>query len=77
MVRVSVEQEPGRIRLSIQDDGRGFQPEQDRGMGLLGMQERASHLGGTFTVETRVGKGTAISVVLPTGVAAPSLQAAS
>jgi signal transduction histidine kinase len=76
-VRVTVEQEPGRIRLSIQDDGRGFQPEQDRGMGLLGMQERASHLGGTLAVETHAGQGTAISVVLPTGAADQSLRAVS
>ncbi|HTQ55393.1 MAG TPA: ATP-binding protein [Bryobacteraceae bacterium] len=76
-VRVTVEQEPGCIRLSIEDDGRGFQPEQDRGMGLLGMQERASHLGGTFGVDTQAGRGTSISVVLPTGTSSRSLRAVS
>lgn len=76
-VRVVVRQEPARILLSIQDDGKGFHVEQDRGLGLLGMQERASHLGGAFSIETRPGQGTAISVLLPTGAAAPGLQAAS
>ncbi len=71
-VRVTVRQELERIRLGIQDDGRGFPPELDRGLGLLGMQERASHLGGTFSVETRPGHGTAIAVVLPTAAAAAS-----
>jgi signal transduction histidine kinase len=65
-VRVTVQQEPECIRLSIQDDGRGFQAEQERGLGLLGMQERASHLGGTFSVDGHQGQGTEISVVLPT-----------
>jgi len=77
-VRVTVEQEPERIRLSIRDDGRGFRADEERGLGMLGMQERASHLGGTFSVEAHTGKGTAISVVLPTGAAAArSLQTAS
>jgi len=76
-VRVSVHQEPERILLSIQDDGKGFHAGQDRGLGLLGMQERASHLGGAFSVETRPGQGTSVSVMLPThGAATGSLQAA-
>jgi signal transduction histidine kinase len=75
-VRVTVQQEADRIELKIRDDGRGFQPAQDRGLGLLGMQERASHLGGTFSVDAQSGQGTEISVVLPTAAAAGrSLQA--
>jgi signal transduction histidine kinase len=66
-VRVTVRQEPECIRLSIQDDGRGFHAEHERGMGLLGMQERAAHLGGVFSVDTHPGKGTTVSIVLPTG----------
>jgi len=72
---VNVHQEGGRLKLVIKDDGRGFQAEQDRGMGMLGMQERASHLGGTFAVETHAGQGTVISVVLPTDAPVASLQA--
>jgi signal transduction histidine kinase len=75
-VRVTVRQEPGRIRLTIQDDGKGFQAPQERGMGLLGMQERAGHLGGTFGVQTEPGQGTTISVLLPS-VLEPSAQAAT
>ena len=69
-VRVTVQQEPGRIRLSIQDDGKGFASgnvEQQRGMGLLGMKERAAHLGGAFSIDTQPGRGTTVSIVLPTG----------
>jgi signal transduction histidine kinase len=65
MVRVTVQQEPGRILLAIQDDGKGFDAQQERGMGLLGMQERVSHLGGTFSVESLPGDGAIVCIVLP------------
>ncbi|HZT31504.1 MAG TPA: ATP-binding protein [Bryobacteraceae bacterium] len=64
-VRVGARQEADRILLYIQDDGKGFDPEQGTGMGLLGMQERVTHLGGTFRVESQPGQGTAIRIVLP------------
>ena len=65
IVRVTVQQEPGRILLAIQDDGKGFDAQQERGMGLLGMQERVSHLGGTFSVESLPGDGAIVCIVLP------------
>jgi len=65
LVRVNVQQEPDRILLAIQDDGKGFDAEHERGMGLLGMQERVSHLGGTFGVESVPGRGAIVCIVLP------------
>jgi len=65
MARVTVQQEPSRILLAIQDDGKGFDAQQERGMGLLGMQERVSHLGGTFSVESLPGSGAIVCIVLP------------
>ncbi len=65
VVRVTVEEERSKIRLMIQDDGQGFQPDTERGMGLLGMQERVTHLGGTFQVDSARGQGTLLSVELP------------
>lgn len=67
LVRITVRQESERILLSIQDDGSGFDPEQTRGLGLIGMQERVSHLGGTFQIESEPGHGTLIAIALPTG----------
>jgi len=64
-VMVTVRQEPDRLRLSIEDDGQGFHPAIEKGMGLLGMEERVSNLGGKFGVESQAGKGTAIHVTLP------------
>ena len=69
-VRVTVAQEAECIRLAIQDDGRGFHPEQERGMGLLGIEERATHLGGAFSIDSHPGRGTTVSIVLPTGAPA-------
>lgn len=76
-VRVSVRQEADSIQLAIQDDGKGFRPEHERGMGLLGIEERAAHLGGSTSIESRPGHGTTISIVLPTAPAARSAQAVS
>ena len=64
-VRVTVTQEPDRLLLSIQDDGRGFNPQQERGMGLIGMEERVSALGGRLIVESASGEGTLLRVALP------------
>ena len=65
MVRVTVQQDPGRILLAIQDDGKGFDAHLERGMGLLGIEERVSHLGGTFSVESQPGSGAILCIVLP------------
>jgi signal transduction histidine kinase len=70
-VRVTVRQEEACIRLAIQDDGKGFQPSQERGMGLLGIEERAATLGGTLSIDTRPGHGATVSVVLPAGGRSP------
>jgi len=66
-VRVIVRQQPHGILLKIQDDGKGFDAERERGMGLLGIEERASHLGGSFALETQPGHGSTVSVLLPAG----------
>jgi signal transduction histidine kinase len=63
-VRVSIHVEEGRIYLSVQDDGKGF-VKGERGMGLLGMEERVSHLGGSFAVESEPGEGAIVRVILP------------
>ena len=58
-------QQPRGILVEIQDDGKGFDAEQARGMGLLGIEERVSHLGGSFALETQPGHGSRVSVRLP------------
>jgi len=57
-----------QILLSIIDDGRGFDPDDVHGLGLIAMRERATHLGGTFDIETVAGAGTCIRACLPVHV---------
>jgi PAS domain S-box-containing protein len=57
----------GLVRLSISDDGIGFQPPGTTGhtFGLQGIRERARLLGGQATVESTPGAGTRVQVELP------------
>jgi signal transduction histidine kinase len=63
-VRVTLSQEHGNILVSIQDDGRGF-ADRERGMGILGMEERVRQLGGSFSVSSQADQGALVRVVLP------------
>ena len=64
-VRVTIQEEPAGILLSIQDDGKGFNAGLERGMGLLGMEERVGNLGGNLSIDSEPGHGTVLRVVLP------------
>jgi signal transduction histidine kinase len=56
---------PVGLRVSIQDDGKGFRPSHSAGLGLLGMEERINRLDGTMHVDSQPDRGTIISFVLP------------
>ena len=64
-VKVMVEQERNRLVLTVEDDGRGFDAQRVRGLGLVGMEERVHHLGGVFIVRSHPGAGTKVAVELP------------
>ena len=64
-VRVIVRQEAHRILLSVEDDGHGFDARRVRGLGLVGMEERVTHLGGAFEVRSKPGAGTRVAAELP------------
>jgi signal transduction histidine kinase len=64
-VRVRVQHKAGALVLSVQDDGRGFEVSQSKGLGLLGIEERVAQLGGTFQVHSGPGIGTILTVELP------------
>ncbi|MEV0599037.1 GAF domain-containing sensor histidine kinase [Streptomyces sp. NPDC050315] len=57
--------------LRVADDGRGFDPgtvrRAGRHLGLVSMRDRASGVGGTLTVESAPGKGTAVEMEVPGG----------
>jgi len=63
---------PAQIILTITDNGRGFEPHKTlwpgkraTGWGLLGMQERATLVGGEWRVNSAPGEGTQIQVRIP------------
>jgi len=68
-VVVRLNAESGSLRLTIEDDGRGFEVSSAlRGsgrLGLLGMRDRARRLRGRFDVQSAVGKGTTVIVTIP------------
>ncbi|HEY3938006.1 MAG TPA: sensor histidine kinase [Bryobacteraceae bacterium] len=64
-VQVSLQGRPFEISLNVQDDGTGFDAQRVRGLGLLGMEERVHHLGGTFAIDSQPGRGTLLKINLP------------
>jgi signal transduction histidine kinase len=69
-VRITVHGSRDRIYLTIQDDGKGFDIHNhgNRGMGLVGMEERIGKLGGTLTISSQnmsIPKGTILEIELP------------
>ena len=65
LVRVAVRSTGDDAVLSVEDDGRGFEPEATAGGGLTGMRERLAVLGGTVCVESSPGRGTRITASVP------------
>jgi len=66
---IAIERESSVLRVVIEDDGGGM-PGDDtvsmsRGLGVIGMRERAQSLSGTFAIERRERGGTRVSVVIP------------
>ena len=63
---VSVACDDGSLKLSVEDNGSGF--EQDSapgGHGLKNMRERAALLGGRAAIESQPGAGSRVSVEIP------------
>jgi PAS domain S-box-containing protein len=61
-VTVRLKQTKSNVKLEIEDDGNGFTPgrENNGGMGMRNMRERASQVGGKITISSIPGKGTRI-----------------
>jgi signal transduction histidine kinase len=58
----------GKIRISVCDDGEGFDPDAPgAGRGLKGMRERIELFGGELEVSSAPGEGTEISASVPLG----------
>ncbi|SFQ17744.1 sensor histidine kinase [Actinomadura madurae] len=64
--RVAVRREPGRLTISVRDDGKGG-ADPDRGSGLAGIRRRVAALDGTTRLDSPDGEGTTLEVELPCG----------
>src|SRR5213592_2714914 len=71
---VVIQSAKGLVQVTVGDDGAGFDVNSElqaagsrrgRGLGLMGMHERASLLGGSLVISSRPGDGTRITVELP------------
>ena len=67
MVRVRLDLVDGEsLRLTVEDDGKGFEVEgSGRGLGIEAMQDYASAVGGSCTIWSAPGRGTAVTAHLP------------
>lgn len=73
-VALRLSQGPAEVRLEIEDNGRGFDPNQARtaGQGLANMQRRAEEEGGALTITSQPDAGTRLAVALPVQAEEPS-----
>jgi signal transduction histidine kinase len=69
---VRITWEPELLTIEVEDDGRGFDVQEamsdtksDRGLGLLGMEERVTLIGGTLTINSAPQAGTRIVIQVP------------
>ena len=70
-VVIRLESGAGEIKMTIVDNGKGLAQTQVNDLssagklGIMGMRERAQLLGGTLNIESELGKGTAVIVMIP------------
>jgi signal transduction histidine kinase/ligand-binding sensor domain-containing protein len=66
-VLITLDRTAARVRLRVEDEGSGFDSAQAARAGhygVLGMRERAAHIGATLDLRSAPGSGTAISITL-------------
>jgi two-component system CheB/CheR fusion protein len=71
VVKVTISQRPGAVRMDIHDNGKSFRvastlsPRRNQRLGLLGMRERLEMVGGTLVIESAPGRGTTVRAEIP------------
>jgi PAS domain S-box-containing protein len=67
---VDVEQDGSSVRIVVSDDGEGFDPatridNRKQGFGLFSVHERIAAIGGEFTIDSAVKRGTRVEITAP------------
>lgn len=66
-IYVTLQIEQDEITIVVQDNGKGFRTDETKNssFGLMGMKERVEMLNGHFQINSTLGKGTTIKIILP------------
>jgi PAS domain S-box-containing protein len=71
-IKVSIQKLSSRIRVSVEDDGLGFEPAKVKSMitnkkafGLFSIRERLEHFGGNLEIESESGCGCRVTITSP------------
>jgi signal transduction histidine kinase len=66
-VNIRIRKRKNDLVLEVEDDGRGFNPQQENlgGIGLRNMKERILMVGGKLRIDSHPGEGTKITVTVP------------
>ena len=66
-VKITLQSTDSHVSMSIVDDGKGFDPAHipDNSFGLIGVNERAKLLGGTFEIKSSTGEGAEAEIRVP------------
>lgn len=70
MLKVLVDMGTSVVKVNVDDNGKGFDPEilkQGNSLGLNLIRDRVEMLGGTFELDSVVGKGTRVTFTIPAG----------
>jgi signal transduction histidine kinase len=70
-ITVRISNQNGMVHIVVEDEGPGFDPEQEVGsdhVGMRLMKERAARVGGSIALDTAPGRGTKLEAILPGGV---------
>jgi signal transduction histidine kinase len=62
------QQDNHEINIIVEDNGKGFDPKtitNTEGIGLKSIEKKVEQLGGTFNIDSAIGKGTTIVIDLP------------
>jgi signal transduction histidine kinase len=73
-VEICLAQTAETLQLTVNDDGVGFETtilSQTQALGVASMRERVNLLQGEFLIESEVGRGTRITILLPLGLPDP------
>ena len=72
--RIRLSHSGSRLRLVVEDDGQGFEPNGARSGGLANIRDRVEALHGQLTIDSRLGVGTSVRAELPLATGAVAGQ---